>query len=89
MTQGMGRMAPQAILVRLLLLPLHGGGQGGRPQRHAPRKYLVSPGARRLKNSDARRLAVALLRTFPSEPSRGLQWMHESFLGLRWLQLYM
>ena len=39
----------QAIPVRLLLLP---GGQGGRPQRHPPRKHLVSPGARRLKKSD-------------------------------------
>ena len=65
MTHG---MAPHAILVRLLLLPLHGGGQGGRPQRHPPRKHLVSPGARRLKNSDARRLAVALLRSFPEGP---------------------
>jgi len=65
-------MAPQAILVRLLLLPLHGGGQGGRPQRHPPRKHLVSPGARRLKNSDARRLAVTTAQ-FPPLP-----WMHES-----------
>ena len=64
MTHG---MAPHAILVRLLLLPLHGGCQGGRPQRHPPRKHLVSPGARRLKNSDARRLAVALLRSFPED----------------------
>jgi hypothetical protein len=76
MTQGMGRMAPQAILVRLLLLPLHGGGQGGRPQRHPPRKHLVSPGARRLKNSDARRLAVALLRSFPEGPEDAeLSWL--------------